>query len=180
MTGIKYDSGKLRYDLIPVGPLATLAQVYTMGAAKYADDNWRSGIAWKRIYAATQRHLNAFWGGEDLDPESGLPHVGHAAWGCFTLLEFLNTKRSFDDRVKPDAQTRDNLPPFRGKIPADFPLSDEELESLHNRSGRLMVLRDEDRPVGGMEIPNPPQAPEHLDLGKALSTAMRLASSKMP
>jgi hypothetical protein len=180
MTGVKYDSGKLRYDLIPVGPLQTLAQVYTMGAEKYADDNWRQGLPWKRIYAALQRHLNAFWGGEDFDSESGLPHLGHAAWGCFTLLEYLNTKRSFDDRVKPDAQTRNNLPAFSGKILADFPLSDEELESLHSGGSRFVVLGDDDRLVGRVEIPAPAQASQHPNLGEALSIAMRLAGNKKP
>jgi hypothetical protein len=35
--GRKYDGDKLRYDLIPVGPLAEVAKVYTIGAKKYAD-----------------------------------------------------------------------------------------------------------------------------------------------
>lgn len=97
--GNKYDGDKERYDLIPAGPLNTLAQVYTMGAKKYADRNWEKGIRWGRIFAAIMRHLWAFWRGEDMDPESGLPHPVHAAWGCFTLLEYMNTHRELDDRT---------------------------------------------------------------------------------
>lgn len=32
-----------RFDLIPPGPLTTLAQLYGKGALKYADHNWARG-----------------------------------------------------------------------------------------------------------------------------------------
>ena len=98
--GRKDDKGKLRFDLIPARPLETLAAVYTMGGAKYEVRNWEKGIAWSRIFAAIMRHLWAFWRGETHDPESGLPHPVHAAWGCFALLEFLETHPELDDRPK--------------------------------------------------------------------------------
>jgi hypothetical protein len=96
--GVKFDSGKNRLDLIPAYPLEQLGLIYTFGANKYADHNWRKGMAWSRIFGAIMRHLWAFWRGEDLDPESGLPHVAHACWGCFTLLEFMQTRKTLDDR----------------------------------------------------------------------------------
>lgn len=98
--GMKFDNGKNRFDLLPVGPLDALAQVYTFGAQKYADHNWRKGIKWSRIFAAIMRHLWAFWRGEDKDPESGLPHLAHAAWGTFTLLEYFESCPHYDDRYK--------------------------------------------------------------------------------
>ena len=76
---VKSDANKARYDLIPATPLDLLARIYTMGAKKYADRNWEKGMAWGRVFAAIMRHLWAFWRGEDLDPESGLPHPAHAA-----------------------------------------------------------------------------------------------------
>ena len=85
--GVKDDRGKLRMDLLPVRSLVQVAQVYTYGAEKYAPNNWRKGMAWSRIYAAILRHLFRFWGGEDLDSESGLPHLAHAAFGVLTLLD---------------------------------------------------------------------------------------------
>ena len=96
--GVKYDGGKPRFDLIPAVPLETLAKVYTMGAEKYADRNWEKGMAYSRLYAASMRHLNKFWTGEDLDLESGLPHLAHAAWGLLALLEFGSTHPEQDDR----------------------------------------------------------------------------------
>jgi len=98
--GRKDDTGKLRFDLIPPGPLEALAAIYTMGAAKYADRNWEKGIRWGRVFGAVMRHLWAFWRGEDIDPESGLPHVAHAAWGCFALLEYMRTHPELDGRAR--------------------------------------------------------------------------------
>lgn len=98
--GRKDDMGKLRYDLIAAGPLEELAKVYTYGANKYEDNNWRRGLKWGRVFGAVMRHMWAFWRGEDLDKESGLPHLAHAAWGCFTLLDYTKTQRKFDDRIK--------------------------------------------------------------------------------
>lgn len=97
-SGKKYDNDKIRYDLVSALPLHDLARVYTFGARKYGDRNYASGILWSRVFGAIMRHLWAFWRGEDLDQESGLPHLSHAAWGCFTLGEFMTTKRSYDDR----------------------------------------------------------------------------------
>ena len=99
--GVKYDTGKARYDLLPAVPLQQLVDIYTFGAGKYADHNWRKGLAWSRVFGALMRHLWAFWRGEDNDPESGLPHLAHAAWGCFTLLEYSNIHGNLDDRYKP-------------------------------------------------------------------------------
>lgn len=108
---IKADDGKARYDLIPGGPLEDLAQVYTMGAKKYADRNWEKGLSWSRVFAAIMRHLWAFWRGEDRDKESGLPHVIHAAWGCFAIAEYMKTKRELDDRQTqpPDKRVSDGV-----------------------------------------------------------------------
>jgi hypothetical protein len=95
----KDDWGKPRYSLIPPHPLKVLAEIYTMGARKYSDDNWLNGMDWKRVLDAVYRHLEAFKGGEDNDPESGLPHVMHAAWGCFTLCQFMHSHRDWDNRT---------------------------------------------------------------------------------
>ncbi len=98
--GTKNDEGKLRFDLIPPRPLMLLAKVYTTGAKKYDDRNWEKGISWGRIYGAIQRHLWKFWNGEMMDKETGVPHLINAAWGCFTLTEYMFTHTEGDDRQK--------------------------------------------------------------------------------
>ena len=97
--GVKFDAGKSRLDLIPTRALMEVGMVYSYGAAKYAPRNWERGMEWGRVYAAMQRHLLAYWGGQDTDPESGLPHLAHAAFGMFTLLEFAKTHPELDDRA---------------------------------------------------------------------------------
>lgn len=97
---MKYDAGKTRYDLIPVEPLQRLAEVFTYGADKYSDRNWEKGLTYSRVYAATQRHLNAFWGGEYNDKESGLSHLSHAMCGIMFLQEYEIKGTGTDDRNK--------------------------------------------------------------------------------
>ncbi len=96
--GTKHDSGKPRYELLPPDALEALVKVYTFGADKYGDGNWEKGFKWSRIFGAIMRHLWAFKSGKDIDEESGLPHLTHAAWGCMTLLAFYLRKDGEDDR----------------------------------------------------------------------------------
>lgn len=104
-TGGQKGSKQERYDLIPIEPLRMLATLYGRGAEKYDDDNWRRGYEWKYSYAAAQRHLNQFWGGEDIDEEMGLPHVIAAAWHCLALAQFMIDHPDFDSR-----RARDDRP----------------------------------------------------------------------
>ena len=97
-SGVKNDTGKLRYDLIPVEPLRELARVYTIGATKYDDRNWELGLQWGRVYAAMQRHANAWWGGEQRDPVDGQHHLASVAWCALALMEYERTHPELDDR----------------------------------------------------------------------------------
>lgn len=92
-----------RYDLIPVEALATVAELYGKGAEKYAAHNWRQGYEWSKSYAALQRHANAFWRGEDIDPDpqTQLPHMAAVVFHALTLLTFMQEHPGFDDRFKP-------------------------------------------------------------------------------
>ena len=87
-----------RHDLIPAAPLRALAEHFGRGAEKYADRNWELGTAWSLNYAAMQRHALAFWGGEDIDPETGSHHLTAVAWHAFALVEFASTHPELDDR----------------------------------------------------------------------------------
>lgn len=75
-----------------------VARVAGFGSAKYERYNFMKGYKWSLSYDALQRHLHAFWGGEDRDPESGRYHLGHAAWHCLALLCFAIRGRGTDDR----------------------------------------------------------------------------------
>jgi len=83
----KDDAGKRRWDLLPWRALGLVADVLTVGAAKHGDDGWRTlPNARRRYYAATLRHLTAWWDGEALDGEDRLPHLAHAIADALLLL----------------------------------------------------------------------------------------------
>lgn len=88
VTGGQKGSKLERYDLMPWDSLDTVARTYGRGAEKYPARNWEKGYAWSLSAAALGRHYSAFMRGEWFDPESGLPHLAHAAWHCLTLLAF--------------------------------------------------------------------------------------------
>lgn len=89
-----------RYDLIPPEPLEALAEVYGFGADKYDDFNYLLGYDWKLSVGALKRHIAAWEMGESGDDESGLPHLAHAAWHCFTLQVFETHGLGKDLRIE--------------------------------------------------------------------------------
>lgn len=98
----KDDTGKARFDLLPPGPTVDVVRVLTFGAAKYGERNWETGLSYGRVYAALQRHLFAWWSGEDLDAETGLSHLAHAGCCLTFLLEYVNHSHAGqDDRPAP-------------------------------------------------------------------------------
>lgn len=102
-TGAEKGVKPQRFDLVPIGPLTQLAELYGAGAKKYAEHNWRMGYEWSKSYAAAMRHLTAFWDGEDLDEETQVPHVINVAFHMFALAEYLAHPElygRFDDRYK--------------------------------------------------------------------------------
>jgi hypothetical protein len=80
--------------------LLSVAEVAGYGSRKYARLNFMKGYAWSLSYDAMQRHLHAFWGGTDIDAESGLPHLAHAGWHALALLAFMQRGLGTDDRYK--------------------------------------------------------------------------------
>jgi hypothetical protein len=86
--GTKLDAEKNRLDLLPVVAIERTGWVLTYGAQKYAPDNWRKVEGWRwRYFGALLRHLFAWKRGEKLDPESGHPHLAHAACCVLFMLE---------------------------------------------------------------------------------------------
>ena len=80
------------------GALYAVAEVAGFGTEKYERYNFLRGYDWSLSYDALQRHLMQFWMGQDIDDESGHPHLAHAAWHCLALLAFLIEDIGSDDR----------------------------------------------------------------------------------
>ena len=98
--GQKFDSNKLRYELLPPELLEEVARVLTFGAHKYSARNWELGMAWSRPFAALMRHMWAWWRGEDKDPETGYSHLSHAACCIAFLVSYEARNVGTDDRPK--------------------------------------------------------------------------------
>mgnify|MGYP007070987273 CR=1 FL=1 len=95
----KQDGGKSRIDLIAPEMVFGVGDVLRFGAAKYAERNWERGMSWGRCFGAVMRHLWAWARGENVDPESGLPHLHHAACGVMFLIAYEARKLGTDDRA---------------------------------------------------------------------------------
>lgn len=98
MKGMKFDQEKPRMDLLDPSFTEGVAKVLTFGAAKYAADNWRGGISYSRIISAIHRHLAAIQRGEDIDPESGEPHIYHIACNAQFYGWMMQYRPDMDDR----------------------------------------------------------------------------------
>ena len=86
---MRYNSGKPDYSLIPLAAMQEAAKVLEYGASKYERDNWKRPTHWSVSFACLQRHLAAWQSGEDLDPESGRNHLGHAMCNILQMLHML-------------------------------------------------------------------------------------------
>lgn len=103
-SGLKFDQEKPRVDLLDPLALEGLSKVLTFGAKKYAAHNWRGGISYSRLIGASLRHLFAILRGENVDPESNLPHVDHLGCCWMFLSNMMKTRPDLDDRWKANGQ----------------------------------------------------------------------------
>jgi hypothetical protein len=91
--GLKLDTDKPQWDLLPWGPVSQVVDVLTYGAKKYQPYNWLVVKQPRdRYFAAAMRHVTAWFLGEKIDPESGLPHLAHTVCCILFLLHFDKDK----------------------------------------------------------------------------------------
>src|SRR5207245_2808165 len=100
MAADKQVEGKLRYALIPSLGLAELALVYTIGAKKYSDNNWRKGLPFTTCLDAAMRHLEMYRSGENRCPQDKQHHLASVIFWCMALIEFERAWPDLDDRIK--------------------------------------------------------------------------------
>lgn len=98
--GKKFDSEKIRMDLLPTEFIEATSTILTFGADKYGDRNWELGMDWNRPFGALMRHMWAWWRGEDKDPESGKSHLWHAACNLAFLITYETRGVGKDNRPK--------------------------------------------------------------------------------
>ena len=98
-SALRYDEGKLRVDLVPPQWVEWLAEVFTIGAKKYAEHNWKKGMKFSRMQGSMMRHLLKWQKGEKTDEESGLHPLLHVAWNALALVYYeKHWMPEWDDR----------------------------------------------------------------------------------
>ena len=110
--GLRYNEGKLRYDLVPAWAQDQYVKVLTYGSKKYPAWNWAKGMQWSNVLASMKRHIAAIEKGEDYDfdpncegcrtgecsTHSGQLHSAHVMCNAAFLTEYYRIHPQGDDR----------------------------------------------------------------------------------
>jgi hypothetical protein len=95
-------SDKIPMHLWPTTATALGSLALLDGMLKYGRSNFRAvGIRASIYYDAMRRHLDAFWEGEDVDEDSGLPHEAHMLACIAIIIEARAQGNMTDDRAYP-------------------------------------------------------------------------------
>lgn len=90
---------KVPFSTLPVLPAAEAGLAMLEGALKYGRHNYRAiGVRGSVYYDACLRHLTAWWEGQDIDPDSGLPHIAKAIACLFVMRDSQLIGNFVDDR----------------------------------------------------------------------------------
>ena len=90
---------KAPMSTLPTGVAYEAALAMLEGARKYGRHNYRvMGVRGSVYYDAAKRHLDAWWEGEDIDPDSGLHHLAKALGCLFVLRDSMLMENWVDDR----------------------------------------------------------------------------------
>lgn len=98
--GDRANQGKAPLSLLDPDALEGLTRILEFGAKKYAPNNWRKGLTYSSTLDSMMRHIFAILRGEDIDPESGLPHIDHVGCNWMFLSNFMKHRSDLDDRYK--------------------------------------------------------------------------------
>lgn len=89
-TGLRYNKGKPRMELIEAGFMEEVAKILTFGAEKYEIDNWKKFDNQKRFQTigSLMRHLEGYRKGNKIDDESNCSHLCHIVANAMFLWWF--------------------------------------------------------------------------------------------
>jgi hypothetical protein len=97
--------GKIPMDYLVYSVLANDARCHKHGADKYGVRNWRKDKILASTYeGAMLRHFLAWAQGEDIDPDSGLPHLTHLRACCAVLMDADGHGTLIDDRNRAESE----------------------------------------------------------------------------
>jgi len=93
-------SGKLPLHLWPSTASMAGSIALLNGMLKYGRTNWRvAGVRSSIYYDAARRHLDAWFEGEETDPDDGVDHLAAALAGIAILIDSRAAGKLTDDRL---------------------------------------------------------------------------------
>ena len=95
-TGAQRDTGgdKLRMSLVPTEELRRLQLHYLRGSVKYGVNNWKKGMPLSVYYDSLNRHLQAWWDGDDDED-----HAAAVLWNMMCAMYSEKNNPDLDDRA---------------------------------------------------------------------------------
>lgn len=88
-------------SLVPPSALVLIALAMEDGAIKRSAYNWReTQVSTMQLLDKVLRHVYKFLDGQDIDEESGLSELAHAAADIMVLIDAIETKSVVNDRPK--------------------------------------------------------------------------------
>lgn len=91
---------KRRVWLVPPASIAMQADAAGEGADKYGAYNYRDNEVKASVYVgAILRHALAYASGQDIDPKSGKPHIGHILASAGIVADATVHGNLVDDRA---------------------------------------------------------------------------------
>jgi hypothetical protein len=105
------NEGKIQWSLVDYESLEPMVKALEFGANKYSRDNWKKGLPHSSIIDSTMRHITAIQKGENVDPESGICHIGHAMCNLMFLSWMQRNRPDLNDLKKDNygCTKRDNI-----------------------------------------------------------------------
>ena len=97
--------GKAPLEYLIYSVLESEARVLKHGADKYGARNWLIDKILASTYEGSMlRHFLSWAGGEDLDPDSGEPHLSHLRACCGVVLDAQKHGTLLDDRGRQESK----------------------------------------------------------------------------
>lgn len=153
-------SGKAPLHLVPASLRAGAALAFMEGALKYGRFNWRlAGVRASIYYDALNRHMEAWFNGEDTDKASGLPHLFKAAACIAILIDAVELDKLVDDRapyapmsdifsrMEPEVARLKNASPAGPQEPHQCVLADSPLPGLSAETPLEARYRSATKPI---------------------------------
>jgi len=140
------DNPKQRYGEVkpsmkyvsPIG-MVWLAEAMREGAEKYGAFNWREKSVEALTYVdACKRHLDLWASGEDLDPVTGIHHLGYAMACCNIVIDAQHIPGTLIDNRHKDNGVLSKLMDLRTKINTE--------KRAHREAERLINLAEATMP----------------------------------